>query len=269
MSDTETHELDRGLTWVALLARWTEFARSALALPEHGDAGRVRQSVVAIITLQAVAHAVSEIDSLEREEQALGLDRAEILIRQHTGEIHSVWRAEPMPPEIDALIRDARAALSTARSRGVEWRLAEDRFVARHPGDLLVALAGNAIDLYLPSPGAAMFRTSPVAFARVTGGGDPPGDVLSMIESFIAVTLERRGGVVPRQVYRQFDFAAGGPVRDVVMAMEGVDEGESGSVPAGQPLLVPAMLAGDPQAVPLPLRSTGKKLAPLPVVFEG
>ena len=265
MSESETNEADQVLTWAALLARWTEFAGSALALPEHGDAGRVRQSVVSIITLQAITHAMGEIDTLARDEQALGLDRAEILIRQHIGEIHSVWRGEPLPTEIDALIGDARTALSSARSRGVEWRLAEDRFIAHHPGDLLAALAGTAIDLYLPSPGAAMFRTSPVAFARVTGGGDPPGDVLAMIETFLGVTLERECGVVPRQVYRQFDFAAGGPVRDVVMPMEG---GLGTAVPAGQPLLIEAMRAGEPRPVPLPPRAA-KTLPALPVVFEG
>ena len=42
------------LTWAVLLARWTDFARSALALPEVGEPGLVRQSVTDIITLQAV-----------------------------------------------------------------------------------------------------------------------------------------------------------------------------------------------------------------------
>lgn len=52
------------LTWAVLLARWTEFARSAVALPKEGEAGLVRQSVADIITLQAVWFALGDRKSV-------------------------------------------------------------------------------------------------------------------------------------------------------------------------------------------------------------
>jgi hypothetical protein len=263
---------NRVLTWAALLGRWTDFARSALALPETGDAGRVRQSVVSIITLQAITHALGEVDLLDAAERAVALDRAEILVKQHAGEIHSVWRGETLPEEIRLLVHDARQMLRFTRSLGVEWRLMEDRFVARHPGELVMALTTmvefGPRDLYLPSPGATLFESSPVAFARFEGGEGAEAGLFGIIESFLGVALERETGVIPRQVYRQFDFGAGGPVRDVVMPME-IEQGASQTLPAGQPLLVPAVLDGQPQAVPLPPRSaTGAEMKRLPVVFE-
>lgn len=289
---------DRLLTWAALLGRWTDFARSALALPKHGDAGRVRQSVVSIITLQAITHALGEVDLLDHLERAVALDRAEILTKLHAAEIHHVWRGEVLPGEIQLLIGDARRALRTVRSLGAEWRLMEERFVARHPGELVMALKTlvdcQPLDLYLPSPGTTMFLSSPVAFARfgpavsvlgmsehenVSENADEGGDgveiVFGMIESFLDVTLEREIGVIPHQVYRQFDFAAGGPVRDIVMPMNiTIEDGEHKltgivSVPAGQPLLIPAILGGEAQPVPLPPRAKGKEMGVLPVVFEG
>ena len=282
---------DRVLTWAALLGRWTDFARSALALPKQGDAGRVRQSIVSIITLQAVTHALGEVDLLDSSERALALDRAEILIKQHASEIHSVWHREDLPEEIRLLIHDARHALRAVQSLGVEWRLMEDQFVARHPGELVIALTTmidcGPIDLYLPTPGTTLFSSCPLAFARFNPAlvnpyanedePEPAGEmdteelqagVYAIIESFLRVTLEREEAVIPRQVYRQFDFAAGGPVRDVVMAME-MQDADSDSLPAGQPLLVPAILGGEPQPVPLPPRNKGEEMTPLPVVFEG
>jgi len=64
-----------------------------------------------------------------------------------------------------------------------------------------------------------------------------------------------------RQVYRQFDFARGGPVRDLVAPL-------NADLPPGQPLLVPIVQAGELCAVPLPPRGH-LAIDPLPVEFAG
>ncbi len=61
-----------------------------------------------------------------------------------------------------------------------------------------------------------------------------------------------------RQVYRQFDFAKGGPVRDLLVPVVGADE-----LPAGQPLLIPVVSGGAPGSIPPPRPAA--KLAPIPV----
>jgi hypothetical protein len=101
------------LTWAALLAKWTEFAKSAVALPTEGEGGKLRRAVPALIGLQAVTHALAELDRLPRDERAVGLDRASILITKYTGELTSIWSQEP-PPEVAELASDARHAWDAA-----------------------------------------------------------------------------------------------------------------------------------------------------------
>lgn len=96
------------LTWAVLLARWVEFARGSVALPEQGQAGLVRQSVADIITLQAVWFSLGQLDELESSEQALGLDRAGVLIERHTLAIHKRFADQPMPEALAELIDDVQ-----------------------------------------------------------------------------------------------------------------------------------------------------------------
>ena len=104
------------VTWAALLGGWIEFAKSSVALPDD-DAGRaMRDSVVDIITLQAVWFALQHLDELDPDERALGLDRAEVLIGRHSEAIQARWRREPMPNELSALIEEARVALVKSQS---------------------------------------------------------------------------------------------------------------------------------------------------------
>lgn len=105
----EPLEPDR-LTWAVLLARWTEFARASVALPDAGEAGRVRRSVTDIITLQAVWFALTHLDELEPAERALGLDRAGVLIDRHTAAIRSRFEGEALPESLTELIADVQAA---------------------------------------------------------------------------------------------------------------------------------------------------------------
>lgn len=257
------------LTWPALLAHWTQFAQSSLALPKTAEGDRWRAAVPAIIGLQAVTFALGDLDRLADAssggaaggERALALDKSDMLIRKHAAELHELWRGEPLHAELDSLVSDARAALAAARDGGVEWRVTDDRLVAEHPADLVAALlaAGFRGDLMLPAPGYTLFKSSPAAFARAPLGATPEDDVLEVVARFLGGVGEPQRVPGPRQVYRQFDFAKGGPVRDVVVPMDA-------TLPAGQPLLVPAIQGGEAAPVSLPPRRM-EELADLPVVF--
>lgn len=102
------------MTWAALLGRWLDFARASVALPKDAAGQRWRHAVAPIITLQAVSFALRQLDDLPEDERALGIDRAEILIRQESRNLNEAWRGEPMPELLLELMGDARLALRSA-----------------------------------------------------------------------------------------------------------------------------------------------------------
>jgi len=108
--DPDPLETDR-LTWAVLLANWTEFARSAAALPEEGQAGIVRASVTDIITLQAVWFSLQHLDELDVAQRAIGLDRAAVLVERHATQLRARFEGTPMPDGLASLLEDAQAAL--------------------------------------------------------------------------------------------------------------------------------------------------------------
>lgn len=100
------------LTWLVLLARWTEFAKSAVALPEDADGRRMRDSVADVIMLQAVWFALQHLHELSGPERALGLDRAHVLIEKHEAAIRARWAT--VPNGIEELIGDAKRQLAAS-----------------------------------------------------------------------------------------------------------------------------------------------------------
>lgn len=104
----------RDLTWAALLGRWVDFARSALALPDDAPGRRLRRRVPDIIMLQAVWCSLGDLGSLPASERSLGLDRAALLIDKHAGALEAEWSGEALPPLLGELIADARAQLQAA-----------------------------------------------------------------------------------------------------------------------------------------------------------
>lgn len=105
MTEPAPLEPDR-LTWAVLLARWTAFARGALALPEAGEPGLVRQSVTDIITLQAVWFSLGQMDELEPAERAIGVDRAGVLISRHSDAIRTRFGDLSLPEDLQSLLDD-------------------------------------------------------------------------------------------------------------------------------------------------------------------
>lgn len=105
-----------GLTWAVLLGRWTDFARSAVALPDDAAGRRLRDSVADLIGLQAVWFALTHLRELPAEERALGLTRAAVLIDRHEAALLKRFASEGLPEQAIELIADARAVWSAAKS---------------------------------------------------------------------------------------------------------------------------------------------------------
>lgn len=103
------------LTWAVLLSQWVEFAQRAVGLPRDGAGQRMRESVPDVIMLQAVWFALGEINELDHDERALGLDRAQVLIERHAEALRARWQGVEMPAEMARLIADAEGRLHGLR----------------------------------------------------------------------------------------------------------------------------------------------------------
>jgi len=109
------------LTWAVLLSRWTDFARSAVALPKVGESGKIRRAVPAIIGLQAVTYALAEVPILPAQEQGVARDRAQVLINKYAAELAGIWEAQPIPAPVAESLDDARASLCVLEASLQHW----------------------------------------------------------------------------------------------------------------------------------------------------
>lgn len=263
MSDTPAHPSGDHTTWAALLAAWVDYARASVALPETGEGGRYREAVVPVITLHAIAHALEHAGELPAGERAAGLDRAAVQIRDAAAQLHAIWTGEPLPEPITETIADAEASLEAAGQTAVVWVVAGERLVAEHPADLVAVLLAQGFegDLYLPSPGVPLFGGAPAACVSDPGGATPGDDILAAVHGWLGDDADGPFDAGPAmQVYRQIDFATGTVTRDVVRRLHA-------EPPPGQPLLMPAILAGEAMRVPLPMRGADR-LDPVEVVTD-
>ena len=262
MASAETPSHDPQ-TWAVLLAGWVEFAQGAVALPEDATGRAWKDSVAPAIGLHAIAMALGELHTLDRDERTLAMDKAELTIKQHARELREAWGAEPMPEALHELVDDAQYAWESSLHEGVVWRVESGRFVADHPGEIGLWLrdAGFGGEVFVSTPGVAMFADAPVAWCRDHSGGQPDDRVVGLMDEF----LRSCEGVIGRpelmrpihQVYRQFDFVNGGASRDLVAPVVG-------ELPPGQPMLVPVISGGDVGSVPLPHRGA-KEIGPVDV----
>lgn len=112
MAGTDPHKL----TWAALLGRWVDFARSAVALPDDAEGRAWREAVPEIIGLQALAMALGEAEQLDAGELALALDRARILCRHHTDRLNELFGPDRRDwhPMLRELAQDAEQAIHDA-----------------------------------------------------------------------------------------------------------------------------------------------------------
>lgn len=246
----------RAITWAGLLSRWTQFAQASLALPEDDDGVRWRAAVPSIIELQALTHALGELDAIDACERPAALDRAEIALRAHAEKLSSLWASsggpEPIPELVAELIDDTLAALALAKSLATQWVLGGTEPVDfGHPAELAEMLSvvlgseppegpDDDHELRLASPGIPMMPGAVVAALARPNAGEVDPQAADLVEAWLSGQtgeLHRVEGRPMVQVYRQFDFARGGPVRDVIAPA-------CGEVLAGQPLLVVAYSRG-------------------------
>ncbi|MAO22660.1 MAG: hypothetical protein CMJ35_07170 [Phycisphaerae bacterium] len=242
-------------TWATLLAGWVHYAQSAVALPDTAEGQRWKDSVAPTIALHAHAMALGEIEKVAPDERALAMDKSELSIKEHAGALNQIWRGEPMPESIGELIQDAKDAWEAALHEGVVWIVKSERFKSFHPGELIEMLldAGFIGEVLIATPGIEMFKGAPVATCRENFGGEPGPDITRMIDAYLhACDGEVDHPQIIRpvcQVYRQFDFLAGGAQKDVVAPV-------TGDLQSGQPLLIPVVSGGASCAVPLPQRAS-------------
>ena len=113
--DGQARPIGTGLTWAVLLGRWLDFARSVRALAPNEAGRRLRDSVPDIIVLQAVWFSLQELEQLDRAQQAVGLDRSQILIEKHAANLQR--RFNPVPRQIGLLIQEAEDQLHQQQRR--------------------------------------------------------------------------------------------------------------------------------------------------------
>jgi hypothetical protein len=211
------------LTWTVLLSKWVEFAQASLALPEEAEGPRWRDSVPAVINLQAVTFALADLARLPEADRPLARDRADLLIRDSVQQLREAWRSVPMPEPILEMADDARDALEVAAYAGaieLTWP---------GPGPLVmpeVALPPPRGTLAVMQPGTILMPGEPVAW---WAGG----------EGVTVEGCEAHPAFPPRQVYRRID-EGGRILEDVIVPI-------TEPMPAGLPLLVP--LVDDGRAV--------------------
>ena len=218
---------ERGLAWAGLLARWAEFAQATKGFPRSATGDRWREAAAPIIGLQAVAFALGDIESLSRADRAAGLDRAEMLIRQHASALHALWRGRPMDAEVGALIEDAMAALAGTKCAGTEFVVAVEGFVMPGWPEVLASLGEGPDEAWAAMPGTRLGVGAPAAFLRPPAVAGRPG-------------CDAAPRADMRQVYRQ--VGGDGALRDAVAPMAGL-------LP-GRPLLLPMIERGAPTAWP-------------------
>ncbi|MCZ6837119.1 MAG: hypothetical protein O7G85_15195 [Planctomycetota bacterium] len=103
------------LTWTALLGKWISFAKASVALPDDEEGRNWRDSVVAIINLQAVTFALAEIGELVPQDRPVALDRAEMMIDENQKSLERTW-GKSIPESLSEIVDDARKAHVLARS---------------------------------------------------------------------------------------------------------------------------------------------------------
>lgn len=215
----------RVLTWSALLAVWSDFARSAGALPKTGDAGLLRRSVPGIIGLQSVTFALQHLDEIPAEEYCSGQDRAALTIRTLEAELRSIWKNESMPAALQELITEAGDTLARTRTMGYEYVPETDGFVQRAESDVLHAAldrGGFEGEFWVVRAGKRVRAGAPVAFIAGPCGRPLTRIFLESLGEHFPACLWGRIPVM-RQVFEKPEAKG---VRQTVHAVSSSVEGE-------------------------------------------
>lgn len=232
----------QNLSWPLLLAKWTEYAKAAVALPTTDEGKRDRDSVPAVIALQAICFALSEIHRLPTDERLLGIERAEYIVRERSAELDRIWRGHPMPEAMLDLLTDARHAIQHASTLGTEYRAAAnstspDLDALRTLQTTLNAASTDAHPLtaYALHPGTRIAKGTPVIFVN-------PDCPITLTPAALSpdCPLTEPRVAAPMQVYRN---AAGDKATDLAAPM-------NTTMPPGRPLLIPLLIDGETRPLP-------------------
>ncbi len=210
------------LSWTALLGRWIDYARASLALPADDEGSRWKESVTAIINLQAATFALGELAQLVSKDQPLAVDRADVLIGDAHSQLDAIWGDADWPPSLQEIVEAAHAAVQRGVVIVTGWELHWPG-----PGSIvmpIIELPECAGTLLVMMPGTIVMPGEPVSWGRCTEPLEIDG---------CALTQQAE----PRQVYRAMD-ETGAITGDVVSV---IDDNEP---PAGLPLLVPCVVEG-------------------------
>ena len=230
------------LSWPLLLAKWTEYAKAAVALPRTEEGDRERNSVPAVIALQAATFALSEIHRLPTDERLLGIERADYTIRERSAELDRLWRGHPMPGAMLDLLTDARQAVQFASTLGTEYRAAAnstspDLTALRTLQTTLNAASTSAHPLtaYALHPATRIASGTPVLFVS-------PDCPIALTRAALSpdCPLTEPRTTAPMQVYRN---AEGQRTTDLAAPM-------NTAMPPGRPLLIPLLIDGEPRPLP-------------------
>ena len=104
------------LTWAGLLAKWMEFARASVALPDDCEGRAWKESVTPIIELQAVTCALGELNTLREDEIAVARDKAEVIIARAEKRLREAWKPGGFPEEVRLIVTDAKVTLGASRA---------------------------------------------------------------------------------------------------------------------------------------------------------
>ncbi|MFG0330239.1 MAG: hypothetical protein ACF8PN_10110 [Phycisphaerales bacterium] len=253
----------RELTWAALLAQWLDFARASVAFPQTDEGARWKSSVPAIINLQAVTFALAEIDDLPADERALGVDRAEILLRENVAALHELWEDAEMPGGMIDLVDDARLALEAAlagptiefavpRAERAGPSMAQSTMVMPDLGAIIDELldAGFAGSIYAAPGGTLLLPGEP--WLIISGSSEAAREILKaktgetggdgLWRRFVGALEPATPGATsrPRQIYRSVD-ESGIISQDTLAPLWG-------DPVAGRPLLAPVVEDGERRA---------------------
>ena len=240
--DTPTDSPAADLSWPLLLAKWTEYAKAAVALPRTEQGDRERDSVPAVIALQSITFALSEIHRLPTDERLLGIERADYTVRERSTELDALWRGYPMPDGMLDLLTDARHAVQFAGDLGTEYRAAAD---STAPGletiRTLQATLGAAsseahpLTAYAIHPGTRIAKGTPLVFAS-------PDCPIELTPTALSrdFPLSPSRVTAPTQVYRNAD---GTRTTDLAAPM-------NTAMPPGRPILMPLLIDGELRPLP-------------------
>lgn len=220
------------ISWAVLLGRWMDFAKASTALPETREGDQWRDSVVPMITLQAVTFALSELEQVTPVERLLGWDRAEMLCDEALDTLDAIW-GPGLPTTLVEVVEQAESAMSGVLDRftlvlvsNQDHPFTVSPLKDIEPVDSFVAAASGTPIM----PGAPIAWWSGVELDTVRGV-DWPGS-LQLLRC-------------PVQVWRCRD-EQDRYFEDVVTDLEA-------ELDSGLPLLVPRILEGLPLGDPMPV----------------